>query len=163
MECKLSTKKFFSAFLRDFFLWLDWLSGDGSLRHLVLPCCVALGRALICMAVSRMTFCCRPWEGISFFGGLIWLSWFGWVDYVELSITAIQCFDSAILFTSLLILLNVCNVYFLMDALALVKLDNKSLFNKKGRKKTFFWFLMKKSTLTMKGIFWTKKMKKMTV
>ena len=60
------------------------------------------------------------------------------MDYVELSITAIQCFDSAILFTSLLILLNVCNVYFLMDALALVKLDNKSLFNKKGRKKTFF-------------------------
>ena len=45
---------FFSAFLRDFSLWLDWLSGDGSLRHLAQPCCVALGRALICMAVSRV-------------------------------------------------------------------------------------------------------------
>ena len=30
------------------------LSCDGSLRHLAQPCCVALGWALICMAVSRV-------------------------------------------------------------------------------------------------------------
>ena len=81
------------------------------------------------------------------------------MDSVELSITAIQCFDSAILFTSLLILLNVCTVYFLMDALALVKFFNK----KREEKNIVFDFLVKKSTFTKKGIFWTKKMKKMTV
>ena len=57
----ISNIVFFSAFLRDFSPWLDRMSGDGSLRHLALPCLVALGQALICMAVSRMTFCCRPY------------------------------------------------------------------------------------------------------
>ena len=45
---------FLSAFLRDFSLWLDRMSGDGSLRHLAQLCCVALGRALICVALSRV-------------------------------------------------------------------------------------------------------------
>ena len=45
---------FFSAFLRDFSLLLDRLSGDGSLRRLTQPCCVALGQELLCMAVSRV-------------------------------------------------------------------------------------------------------------
>ena len=66
---------FFSAFLWNLSLWLDRLSGDGSLPHLVQPCLVALGRALICMVVSRMTFCCRPLQGICYC-----CVWLGWVD-----------------------------------------------------------------------------------
>ena len=56
MSTNLFKNKFFflSAFLQDFSLWLDRLSGDGSLRHLAQPCYVALGQTLICMALSHV-------------------------------------------------------------------------------------------------------------
>ena len=73
------SKSFFSpAFLRNFYLWLDQPSSDGSLRHLAQSCCVALGWALICMAESRVGLRalplgsssqvgtrCGPWRGNS--------------------------------------------------------------------------------------------------
>ena len=58
-----------------FSLWLDQLSSDGSLPHLAQPCCVALGQALVFMAVSRMVPYAADHDQVSAIG-----SWFNWVD-----------------------------------------------------------------------------------